>query len=178
MREDAAVVLSLIATVSDNARDLLTTGGAKGIAFVATGTGRKLARTRSTRALDTMASPLLGQYAARLQSSPVLRQPLFWVEGMVRFLRPDTRAAYPQLAAVEGDFFFELFHTCAQLVLGVAEVTGEELNEEEAVRQVGEVIESFENETKSRAFLASIFGDITARVAAGIAAPWILLGGA
>ena len=90
--------------------------------------------------------------------SPLLRVPLFWTEAVTSFLGSQMAQVYKQLGAMADNFYFELFHLCAQIVLRRADA-----EEHQAVRAMKEVFEALENETTIAKWLAGIFPNIVAR---------------
>ena len=158
-------MLALLATDKAQARDLLITGGAQGLAQVALD-GSAPARAMAAAALDTLAPSVCGSFLELMRGpppSPLLRMPLFWTESMAAFLSPKMALTYPQLAAMPDHFFFHLFHLCALLVLRQPDA-----EEHIAVQAIKEVLEALENENAVAKWLATIFPEVVARSRADI----------
>ena len=158
-REDATTVLALLASDARNAANLLITGGAQGLALRATDLdGTAASRATAVAALEAIAPSIFGTFHASMLGSPLLRVPLFWTEAVTSFLGSQMAQVYKQLGAMADNFYFELFHLCAQIVLRRADA-----EEHQAVRAMKEVFEALENETTIAKWLAGIFPNIVAR---------------
>jgi hypothetical protein len=159
-REDATMVLALLASDARNAANLLITGGAQGLAHVARHLdGTAASRATAVAALEAIAPSIFGTFHVSMLGSPLLRMPLFWTEAVTSFLGSQMAQVYKQLGAIADNFYFELFHLCAQIALRRADA-----EEHQAVRAMKEVFEALENETTIAKWLAGIFPSIVARV--------------
>ena len=85
---------------------------------------------------------------------------------MISFLSADVARSYPNLMATPDNFFFELFHLCAQRTLhgtSQKEPAEDEAFLLKASKSIDEVFEAFDNEPAALGFFSGIFHFIAAR---------------